>query len=468
MIFLYIFFIFTNSKYIVNIESFNSIDKKINYEILSEQHILIDDNHLNYFNSHKKVKFIENNKILNSHDVCNHSWGADRINQYNLPLDNNYDFIIKDSSNIDIYVIDTGIDINHTEFSDNKPILLESFGSDNPNDCDGHGTHVAGIISGKKTGIAKNANIFSIKIDHDCQGHAYCSDMIKAVNLVINRMSNNNRKSIINLSYSICKSVTDKLNSFMSHGGIVILSAGNDGIDISNHLEYKIFDIDNGLIVGATDKDDKLAYYSNRGNNVYMYAPGDFILSANYNDDNNCIIKSGTSMAAPFVTAITALYWNNKISEDNEDIIYSLIKYSNKNKIITSHPIYNNLIYLTEEFSKKPKNSNFLEIFAIFIIVLIFCIIMYTLLNTFEFGIGRIHPFQENNNDDEIELGSISQEGLEKEDPYENHNKVHVINNLPIEGESINLEVVNDCELKLKVPYDEENYVDEKTPVSFA
>lgn len=468
MFFLLIFPTIVFSKYIVHIDSLNNIHQEIKYNVLSNQHILIDNIHYNYFKNHNDVYFIEKDIILKSHahTECKPSWGMDRINQYNLPLDNYYYYYTQDTSNIDIYIIDTGIDVDHSEFINNKPTLLDYFGSDNPNDCNGHGTHVAGIIGGKTVGLAKNSNLFSIKIDSDCSGTAYCSDMVKAVSLAIDRMKNTNKKSIINLSFGVCESVTSKLNDFMNLGGIVILSSGNDGEDISNIKEYHMFNTNRGFIVGSTDPDDTLSSYSNYGNNVYMYAPGSQILSANY-IDNMCIKFSGTSMSAPFVTAITALYWNNRTNEKNSDIIFNLKEFANKNKIISNNVIHNNLIYLPYNFKKV------IDVYPImFIVFIIFlfsfgfiCVIRNKRDKGLEYFLGkdrrkeaRVFPIN-NVNNMEIEL-SCNDEGLEKEDNL--NIKAEAIQNLPIEGKNDNL-INNNNLLQIS-----NNNIDETTPVSFS
>ena len=461
MIFFYLFFIkISLSKYIVNIKSFLDINDYIDYEILTDSHILIDDKHYNFFLNHKHTNFIEKNLIVKSHSICTKSWGIDRINQFDLPLDNLYNLTTNNSSNIDIYVIDTGININHPQFLHKKPTILETFGSNNPDDCNGHGTHVAGIIGGKNTGISPNANIFSIKIDNDCTGSAYCSDMIKSITLATNRMISTGKKSIINLSFGVCYSVVQELNKFMNKGGIVSLSSGNDGQDITNDNNYKYFDTLNGFIVGATDKYDNLAYYSNYGDNVYIYAPGSSILSIEY-DTQNCIELSGTSMAAPFVTAISAIYWNLYSTRYNNQIIYNLKFFANKNKITNNKNIHNNLIYLSDNITNIDSNNTLLIFmiffFIIFIFICIFCRRKKNLHNRripVLFNNLRIIPGNFNNENSNSEGKEFD---IENQNPMNIH--AEVIKNISIEGNN-NIDVKNN---KLLI----ENNVDESTPIPF-
>ena len=398
--------------YIIKIISLTEIHSNITYEIISDNHILVDKEHYQYFLNHKHTEFIEENSIHQLHSRCSKtkSWGLDRINQKNLPFDTNYNFNSTDSELIDIYVIDTGVDINHEEFSHKKPIILESFGSEDQI-CNGHGTHVAGIIGGKNIGLSTNSNIFSIKISHNCKGSAWCSDMIKAIKLSTKKMIESGRKSVINLSYSVCYLAVEELNNFMNNGGIVSLSAGNDNNDISENYNYKNFDVLKGFIVGATNKNDELASYSNYGDNVYIYSPGSSIISADYSDDDSCIYLSGTSMAAPLVTAAIAIYWNKYFESDNKDIISKMILESSKNIIKTDKNIHNNLLFLP--YIDKNLIDYVIKIIFLIIFLIFICIILYI----FYKKKNNISPKKINNikNNERIGEKSITEENKQIE-----------------------------------------------------
>lgn len=433
MFFIVLFHIAFANDFIIKINQ-EMIPNHINYERISDEHVLVDKQYLTFFQEFKHVQYIEHNKILKTHSSCEYSWGPDRVNQINLPLDHFSDFSDIDSSNIDIYVLDTGINLDHPQFSENKPIPLKSFGSDNPNDCDGHGTHVTGIISGKDIGVIPDANIFSIKISHDCTPNSYCSDMIKAIDLVHKRMIKTGRKSIINLSFGVCNSVTTKLNAFMESGGIVSLSSGNDGIDITDVEEYSNFDYSRGFIVGSTDFEDKLSTFSNYGDNVFIYSPGSSIPSADYNH-NDCIFLSGTSMAAPLVTAITALYWEDNYLENNIDIIRNLIKYSNKDKINTLDDIKinNNLLYLPSRFDKKTQIYEYV-LYAFLFCCIIFYIGYFVKHCCLIENINILHDNAVNFPHDIIE--SDIENDIENADDDNHYNQSVVIQNFDFEGKN--------------------------------
>lgn len=469
-----LFFIFliqsVFSDYIVHINSLENIQH--NYKKLSDIHILVKDEHFDYFNNHYDVLYIEKNKKIKPHFYqCEKPWGIDRINQEDLPLDNDFTFNQTNSSNVDIYVLDSGIDINHEEFSHKQPIVLQTFGDNNDNDCNGHGTHIAGIIGGRNTGVSPNANIFSVKITHDCDGHAWVSDMVSAINYVKQRMINN-RKSIINLSFSSSYSVNSALNVFMINGGFVSLSAGNDDVDISDSFDYSNFNLNRGLIVGAIDRNDNLASYSNYGSNVYIYAPGTNILSSYIFSNDSCASLSGTSMAAPYVSVISAIYWNDK-NINSYDLTKNIINNSMKNKIITNYTIHNNLIFLSSDYNHYKDNDDIETIFVTVTIILIvacfaFCFLCKSdPLNNFNIPrrihhnnqIRRLYP----NPRPIIEL-SISREGLEKgEENFEIKSRAHAIQNLKEEGKLDK----NNNNLSLENIYDIDNYINNDTPISF-
>ena len=257
---------------------------------------------------------------------CLDSWNLDRINQEDLPLDDYLLFENEEEVNgddIDIYVLDTGVNENHEIFL-NPPTILPTFGNhglSSDEDCQGHGTHVAGSVAGSITGIAKDANVFSIKISIDCTGYAYITDMILAIDYVEQLMIINGRKSIINLSFGISTIVKNEINEFVSSGGLFTVAAGNDGLDKCMNEKYYDIDFTSAIIVGASTSNDEVAYFSNFGSCVDIYAPGQSILSSYYDNDYQCVTMSGTSMAAPFVAGALGYLWSQNPTFTNEQVL---------------------------------------------------------------------------------------------------------------------------------------------------
>ena len=323
------------------------------------------------------VLSIEEDKIMkpfligeNGHGLpptftCDKTWGLDRINEEDLPLDNIY---LGDGTSelrgddVDIYILDTGINVDHTVFG-TQPTFLANFGAGPDTDCHSHGTHVAGSAAGYLTGVSPNSTLYSVKISSWCAGEqypgsAYCSDMIQAIDYVKGRMNSNGRKTVINLSYGICSSVTTAINEFTAAGGLFALAAGNDNEDQCSNTEYSSLNKKGAMIVGASGSADDVAYFSNHGNCVDIYAPGRSILSGDYSNINSCSLKSGTSMASPHIAGAFALMWARNPSMTNIQIRSLLINNALTDKLSFGSRTGNNkLLYIEDNTSPYPTQS---------------------------------------------------------------------------------------------------------------
>lgn len=111
------------------------------------------------------------------------SWGLDRIDQRDLPLNQqyNYDFT---GAGVHAYVIDSGIRPTHQDFGGRASIVADFVGDgQNGNDCNGYGTHVAGTLGGTPYGVAKGVSIHAVRV-FDCNGNGATSNVIAAVDWV--------------------------------------------------------------------------------------------------------------------------------------------------------------------------------------------------------------------------------------------------------------------------------------------
>ncbi|PVZ72246.1 S8 family serine peptidase [Pelagibaculum spongiae] len=231
------------------------------------------------------------------------SWGLDRIDQREALLNNSYHYDY-DGTGITAYVLDTGVNINHQEFSgrassgynavDNNELAL---------DCHGHGTHVAGILGGEQHGVAKNVNIVAVKA-LDCDGAGSIANIIDSIDWVVN---NAQMPAVVNISAQIYDyiAVDEAVARLIASGVHVIGAAGNNNNTACSYSPGRLPGVIN---VGATTISDERADYSNYGYCVDIFAPGSDIPSANYATDDGIINMSGTSMAAPHVAGIAALY----------------------------------------------------------------------------------------------------------------------------------------------------------------
>ncbi|SVA11891.1 uncharacterized protein METZ01_LOCUS64745, partial [marine metagenome] len=335
-------------------EDYVIVETDLNKDNFNDDNVLdIEDDEIVYSIGSSRLlhsKYYESQGHIDS--SCLNSWNLDRVNQVDLPLDNYFLFEDDEELNgddIDIYVLDTGVNENHEIFL-NPPTILTNFGNNGASpeqDCHGHGTHVAGSIAGSITGIAKDANIFSVKISIDCDGTAYTTDMILAIDYVEQLMINNGRKSIINLSFGISTNIKSEINQFITAGGVFVLAAGNDGMDKCMNEKYWDIDTTGGIIVGASNQWDQVARFSNFGDCVDIYAPGENILSAAYYSDSECFVMSGTSMASPFVAGAVGYLWSQNPTFTNEQILDLLKSQRLSDKLDMGSATGNNeLLYL--------------------------------------------------------------------------------------------------------------------------
>lgn len=229
-------------------------------------------------------------------------WGLDRIDQADRPLDTQYSFK-STGAGVNAFVIDTGIRADHVEFAGRlKPGFNAIADSNGTNDCNGHGTHVAGTLGGTTWGVAKGVSLIPVRV-LDCAGSGAWSGVIAGIDYVANSPL---RPAVANLSLGggASSAVDAAVAGAVAKGVTIVVAAGNSNTDACNYSPARE---PTAITVGATTNVDYRASYSNYGACLDIFAPGSNITSAWNTSSTATNPLSGTSMASPHAAGVAAL-----------------------------------------------------------------------------------------------------------------------------------------------------------------
>ncbi|MFE0250094.1 S8 family peptidase [Streptomyces sp. NPDC059010] len=248
---------------------------------------------------------VQDTRVTLEHNQQNPpSWGLDRIDQANLPLDKSYTWPESAGSGVTVYVIDTGIRISHKDFGGRASYGWDFVGNDkSAGDGNGHGTHVAGTVAGSRYGVAKNAKVVSVRV-LDNEGGGTTAQVIAGIDWVTKHAR---KPAVANVSLGGYRNaqLDAAVRNSIASGVTYTVAAGNDGLPASLYSPAAVRE---AITVGATDKKDARAGFSNFGPSLDLFAPGVGITSASYGSDTGKATFSGTSMASPHVAGVAALY----------------------------------------------------------------------------------------------------------------------------------------------------------------
>ncbi|MCX5376844.1 S8 family peptidase [Streptomyces sp. NBC_00091] len=229
------------------------------------------------------------------------SWGLDRIDQKQLPLDS--DFTTEgNGAGVTAYILDTGIDYAHDEFGGRATFGFDAIGDGrNGQDCQGHGTHVAGTVGGRTYGVAGKANLVSVRV-LGCDGKGTWSGILAGMDWVA---KNAKQPAVLNgsLGGDRSEAVNNAATALSDAGVLPVIAAGNSAIDACNVSPASAARV---LTVAASNQWDEETDFSNYGPCVSLYAPGQAIVSAKLGGGS--VALDGTSMAAPHVAGVAVLY----------------------------------------------------------------------------------------------------------------------------------------------------------------
>jgi subtilisin family serine protease len=278
------------------------------------------------------------------------SWGLDRIDQTALPLNSTFTATAK-GVGVDAYIVDTGIYSTHSEFigrlASGFTAIVDGNGT---NDCNGHGTHVAGTTAGTTYGIAKSATLIPVRV-LSCTGSGSTSGVIAGLDwIVANHVAGKPAVANLSLGGGASTALDTAVQNVINDGVVMAVAAGNDGLNACNYSPARAV---NAVTVGATgafytgETTDTRSGYSNFGTCLDIFAPGSNIVSSWMGGTTTTNTISGTSMATPHVAGVAAVLFGRYPTSTPAQIAAMLRNSATPNVVLsagTGSPNY--LLYL--------------------------------------------------------------------------------------------------------------------------
>lgn len=301
----------------------------------------VDSAALRQLEGDARVAYVEQDQIVKvSATQKNATWGLDRIDQRNRPVNGSYVYNTT-APDVTAYVVDTGIRSDHSEFGGRVvggvTAIDDGRGSE---DCNGHGTHVAGTLGGKTYGVAKGVKLFAVRV-LDCAGSGSNSGVIAGVDWIT---YNHQKPAVANMSLGggSSQALDDAVRNSISAGVTYAVAAGNENQNACNVSPARV---SSALTVAATTRSDSRASFSNYGSCVDIFAPGQDITSAWYTSSTSTNTISGTSMASPHTAGVAALYLQRNPGASPSAVASNLVSVSTKSVVSGTNGSPNRLLY---------------------------------------------------------------------------------------------------------------------------
>lgn len=270
----------------------------------------LEQGQLDLLRSHQEIDYIEPNQVVYALEAASEqdnppSWGLPRIHQREFRSRSVYRYPVSGGANVDAYVIDTGIYVDHKDFEGRAKWGFTAPRGDTDTDGNGHGTHVASTIAGKQYGVAKKATVIAVKV-LSSSGYGTMADVVAGVEWAAKSAKQSGRKSVANMSLGGGRSLAldAVMKKAIASGLAFAVAAGNSNMDACQSSPAAV---EEAVTVGASTEHDDRAYFSNFGKCVDIFGPGHYITGAWIGGATKERIISGTSMASPHVCGVMAL-----------------------------------------------------------------------------------------------------------------------------------------------------------------
>ncbi len=292
--------------------------------------------------SDPRIAYIEQDGVMTAFTTqTNAPWGLDRIDQRYLPLSGTFTYW-NTGSGVRAYIIDTGIHFSHNDFGGRAVSGFDAIDGGTADDCNGHGTHVAGIVGGTTWGVAKRSTLVAVRV-LNCSGSGTTSGVIAGVDWVT---ANHVKPATANMSLGGAPSASldAAVSASISAGVSYSVAAGGSQQDA---CKYSPARVPAAMTIGATDKTDRKASSSNYGKCVDWFAPGVGITSTWHTSNTATATISGTSMAAAHTAGVAALYLQSYPGASAAQLRHALYTKTTKN-IVTGASTANNHLLFTD------------------------------------------------------------------------------------------------------------------------
>src|SRR6266571_3885219 len=233
---------------------------------------------------HPLVAYVEQNQMMHAvADQPNATWGLDRVDQHDLPLNQLYSYNAT-GVGVKVYIIDTGIRQTHSDFGGRALPGVDEVGDGHgTDDCNGHGTHVSGTVGGATYGIAKAVTLVAVRV-LDCSGSGTTDQVIAGVDWVTgDHLAGQPASANMSLGGGFDQALNNAVENSIADGVTYAIAAGNSSFDACFFSPSSAPD---ALTVAASASNDARASFSNYGSCVDLYGPGVSITSDwNSSDD---------------------------------------------------------------------------------------------------------------------------------------------------------------------------------------